>query len=107
MHGKAGNFLSEWMIFAFCAVVLAFLLGYDIRHEHAFIAERETQRLTSVAKVAEYMLAAAVGRATPVLLDVLSRYPRAPAGRTRRLWRGHRKRRQASGAQRWFPAYHR
>ena len=33
--------------------------------------------------VAEYMLAAAVGRATPVLLDVLSRYPRAPAGRTR------------------------
>lgn len=28
--------------------------------------------------VAEYMLAAAVGRATPVLLDVLSRYPRHP-----------------------------
>ena len=56
MHGKADNFLSEWMIFAFCAVVSAFLLGYDIRQEHADIAEREKQRLTAVATVAEYML---------------------------------------------------
>jgi diguanylate cyclase (GGDEF)-like protein/hemerythrin-like metal-binding protein/PAS domain S-box-containing protein len=57
MHRKAGNFLSEWMIFAFCAVISAFLLGYDIRHEHANITEREKQRLSAVATVAEYMLA--------------------------------------------------
>lgn len=33
--------------------------------------------------VAEYVVTAAARRATPVVLDVLSRYPRAPAGRTR------------------------
>jgi rifampin ADP-ribosylating transferase len=33
--------------------------------------------------VAEYVVTAAAKRATPVLLDVLSRYPRAPKGRTR------------------------
>jgi rifampin ADP-ribosylating transferase len=33
--------------------------------------------------VAEYVLTAAARRATPVVLDVLSRYPRAPDGRTR------------------------
>ncbi len=33
--------------------------------------------------VAEYVVTAAAKRATPTLLDVLSRYPRAPAGRTR------------------------
>ena len=33
--------------------------------------------------VAEYVIAAAARRATPVVLDVLSRYPRAPAGRSR------------------------
>ena len=33
--------------------------------------------------VAEYILAAAAKRATPELLDVLGRYPRAPKGRTR------------------------
>ncbi|HSN10583.1 MAG TPA: NAD(+)--rifampin ADP-ribosyltransferase [Propionibacteriaceae bacterium] len=33
--------------------------------------------------VAEYVLTAAAKRATPVVLDVLSRYPRAPQGRSR------------------------
>jgi len=33
--------------------------------------------------VAEYVVTAAATRATPVLVDVLTRYPRAPAGRTR------------------------
>ena len=33
--------------------------------------------------VAEYVVTAAAGRASPVVLDVLSRYPRAPKGRTR------------------------
>ena len=33
--------------------------------------------------VAEYVITAAAKRATPVVLDVLSRYPRAPKGRTR------------------------
>ena len=33
--------------------------------------------------VAEYVLTAAAKRATPVVLDVLGRYPRAPQGRTR------------------------
>ncbi len=33
--------------------------------------------------VAEYVVTAAAKRAAPVVLDVLSRYPRAPAGRTR------------------------
>lgn len=33
--------------------------------------------------VAEYVITAAATRATPVVLDVLSRYPRAPRGRTR------------------------
>ena len=33
--------------------------------------------------VAEYVLTAAAKRATPVVLDVLGRYPRAPRGRTR------------------------
>ena len=33
--------------------------------------------------VAEYALTAAAKRATPVVLDVLTRYPRAPKGRTR------------------------
>lgn len=33
--------------------------------------------------VAEYVLTAAAKRATPVVLDVLSRYPRAPEGRSR------------------------
>jgi hypothetical protein len=33
--------------------------------------------------VAEYVISAAVKRATPVVVDVLSRYPRAPQGRTR------------------------
>src|SRR6478609_5177329 len=33
--------------------------------------------------VAEYVVTAAAKRATPKLLDVLNRYPRAPAGRTR------------------------
>lgn len=33
--------------------------------------------------VAEYVVTAAARRATPVVLDVLSRYPRAPKGRTR------------------------
>jgi Rifampin ADP-ribosyl transferase/Imm-5 like putative immunity protein len=33
--------------------------------------------------VAEYVINAAAKRATPVVLDVLSRYPRAPHGRTR------------------------
>ena len=35
------------------------------------------------AVVAEYVITAAAKRATPVVLDVLSRYPRAPKGRTR------------------------
>src|SRR6478672_7556406 len=35
------------------------------------------------AVVAEYVITAAAKRATPVVLDVLSRYPRAPPGRTR------------------------
>ncbi|HYN29392.1 MAG TPA: NAD(+)--rifampin ADP-ribosyltransferase [Dermatophilaceae bacterium] len=35
------------------------------------------------AVVAEYVVTAAAKRATPVVLDVLSRYPRAPAGRSR------------------------
>ena len=33
--------------------------------------------------VAEYVVTAAAGRASPVVLDVLSRYPRVPRGRTR------------------------
>ncbi len=33
--------------------------------------------------VAEYVVSAAARRATPVVLDVLTRYPRAPRGRTR------------------------
>lgn len=33
--------------------------------------------------VAEYVVTAAAARATPVVLDVLTRYPRAPAGRAR------------------------
>lgn len=33
--------------------------------------------------VAEYVIAAAAERATPALLDVLSRYPRTPLGRSR------------------------
>ena len=33
--------------------------------------------------VAEYVITAAAGRASPVVLDVLSRYPRAPTGRAR------------------------
>ncbi len=33
--------------------------------------------------VAEYVITAAATRATPVVLDVLTRYPRAPTGRTR------------------------
>jgi len=33
--------------------------------------------------VAEYVITAAATRATPVVVDVLSRYPRAPRGRTR------------------------
>ena len=33
--------------------------------------------------VAEYVITAAAKRATPVVLDVLARYPRAPKGRTR------------------------
>ena len=33
--------------------------------------------------VAEYVVTAAAARATPVVVDVLTRYPRAPAGRTR------------------------
>ena len=33
--------------------------------------------------VAEYVITAAASQATPIVLDVLSRYPRAPKGRTR------------------------
>ena len=57
MDKKVDNFLSEWLIFAFFAMLLVFLLGYVTYHEHADITRREKQRLSEVASVAEYMLA--------------------------------------------------
>ena len=57
MDSKVDNFLSEWLTFAFSAMILVFLLGYVTYHEHADITRREKQRLSEVASVAEYMLA--------------------------------------------------
>lgn len=57
MDRKVDNFLPEWLIFAFFATLLVFLLGYVSYHEHADITHREKQRLSEVASVAEYMLA--------------------------------------------------
>ena len=48
---------------------------------HAARAAEVAQREDPV--VAEYVITAAATRATPVVLDVLARYPRAPKGRTR------------------------
>lgn len=48
---------------------------------HAARAAEVAQREDPV--VAEYVVTAAATRATPVVLDVLTRYPRAPKGRTR------------------------
>ncbi len=55
---------------------------------HILGAATHAARAAEVAQgddpvVAEYVITAAANRATPVVLDVLTRYPRAPKGRTR------------------------
>src|SRR6478735_6742034 len=55
---------------------------------HSLGAAAQAARAAELARgddpvVAEYVVTAAAKRADPVVLDVLSRYPRAPKGRTR------------------------
>ena len=55
---------------------------------HILGAAAQAARAAELARgddpvVAEYVITAAAGRATPVVLDVLSRYPRVPTGRAR------------------------
>ena len=55
---------------------------------HILGAAAQAARAAELARgddpvVAEYVITAAAGRATPVVLDVLSRYPRVPRGRAR------------------------
>jgi len=55
---------------------------------HILGAAAQAARAAELARgddpvVAEYVITAAAGRATPEVLDVLARYPRAPKGRTR------------------------
>jgi hypothetical protein len=72
------------------AVAAAYLhpLAKATQVRHILGAAAHAARAAELARgddkvVAEYVLTAAAGRATPVVLDVLNRYPRAPHGRTR------------------------
>lgn len=70
MDKKADNYLYEWLIFAFFAMALASLLTYVTYHEHADIAEREKQRLSAVASVAEYILASQLEKIDVTLSNI-------------------------------------
>ena len=93
-HRAAGDASGEAARHAATAAAHAAAAAYlhplakatQVRHilgaaAHAARAAEVAQREDPV--VAEYVVTAAATRATPVVLDVLARYPRAPKGRTR------------------------
>lgn len=71
-----------------CAAAYLHPLANATQVRHLLGSAAHAARAAELARgddpvVAEYMLDAAAKRATPELLDVLGRYPRAPHGRTR------------------------
>lgn len=73
-----------------CAAAAAYLhpLARATQVRHILGSAAHAARAAELARgedpvVAEYVITAAAGRATPVVLDVLTRYPRAPKGRSR------------------------